>query len=128
MHVGRFEELEIWQDARELCRLVYEITSIEPFSKDYRFKDQMRAATGSVMDNIAEGFGRGGNNEFISFLSISNGSCNEVRSQAYRAFDCNYIDEDVFNELLARTVKESKKITSFIQYLKRSERRGPKYD
>jgi len=73
MHVGRFEELEIWQDARELCKLVYEITSIEPFSRDYRFKDQMRAASGSIMDNIAEGYGRGGNNEFIAFLSISNG-------------------------------------------------------
>ena len=128
MNIERFEDLEIWQEARELCKLVYEVTSREPFSKDFKFRDQMRAAGGSIMDNIAEGFGRGGNKEFVNFLSISNGSCHEVRSQSYRAYDYNYIDEDTLNELLERTTKEAKRITSFIHYLKKSERRGPKYD
>jgi len=128
MNVERFEDLEIWQEARELCKVVYEVTSREPFSKDFKFRDQIRAAGGSVMDNIAEGFGRGGNKEFMNFLSISNGSCHEVRSQSYRAFDCNYIDKETLEDLLNRTSREAKRITSFINYLKNSNRRGPKYD
>jgi four helix bundle protein len=128
MHVERFEDLEIWQEARALCKLIYEVTSKEPFHSDFKFREQVRAAGGSIMDNIAEGFGRGGNKEFVSFLSISNGSCNEVRSQSYRAFDFNYIDKVILDELLERTTKESKQITSFINYLKKSERRGPKYE
>ena len=74
MRVTRFEELEIWQLARELYKLVFEITSVEPFVKDFRFRDQMRASSGSVSDNISEGFERGGNKEFIQFLSVAKGS------------------------------------------------------
>ncbi len=128
MNIERFEDLEVWKGARDLCKFVYEITATEPFSKDYKFRDQMRSVSGSIMDNIAEGFGRGGNKELMNFLSISNGSCHEVRSQSYRTFDCNYIDEKDFNELLERTSIEAKRITSFINYLKSSSRRGPKYE
>jgi four helix bundle protein len=79
--ISNFEDLQIWQNARELSKVVYEITKTEPFNKDYRFRDQVRASAGSVMDNIAEGFEREGNKEFLQFLSIAKGSCGETRSQ-----------------------------------------------
>jgi four helix bundle protein len=127
MKVTRFEDLEIWQLARELCKEVFRLTSKEPFCNDYKFRDQMRASSGSVMDNIAEGFSRGGNKEFIQFLSVSNGSCGEVRSQSYRAFDYNYITESDLDDLLERTDKISRKTNSLISHLKKSDITGPKY-
>jgi four helix bundle protein len=128
MTIERFEDMEIWQEAREICKIVFKITEDEPFSKDYKFKNQIRSSGGSIMDNIAEGFGRGGNKEFISFLSIAKGSTEELRSQTYRAYDFKYIDKEVFNDLLNRTVKQTRKITNFITYLKNSERKGPKFE
>jgi len=125
--IERFEDIEIWQLARELSKLVYKITSLEPFSKDFKFRDQIRAASGSIMDNIAEGFGRGGNKEFLNFLSIAKGSNDEVKSQSYRAFDFGYIDNETLNQLLEQTDKISKKTSSFISYLKTSTFRGYKF-
>ena len=104
MTIERFEDLQIWQEARELSKLVFVITSKEPFAKDFRFRDQIRSAAGSVMDNIAEGFGRGGNKEFVNFLSISKGSVDEVRSQAYRAYDFNYISKEILDELVEKNI------------------------
>ena len=126
MRITRFEDLEIWQEARELSRLVFEITSKEPFVNDFRFRDQIRAASGSIMDNIAEGYGRGGNKELVNFISIAKGSNDEVRSQVYRAFDFKYITQEDLDNLLERTDKISRKSTSFIQYLKKSNLKGPK--
>ena len=77
----KFEDLPIWLDARGLCKDIYRITKYEDFAKDMRFVSQIRAAAGSIMDNIAEGFERSGNREFIQFLYIANGSCAETRSQ-----------------------------------------------
>jgi four helix bundle protein len=128
MKIERFEDLEIWQDARELSKLVFRITSMEPFIKDFRFRDQIRAATGSVMDNIAEGFGRGGNREFVNFLSIAKVSNDEVRSQSYRAFDFKFIDESTLNNLLESTDKISKKSSNLIKYLNSSAIKGPKFN
>ena len=127
MKIERIEDLEIWLEARELCKLVFRITSEGPFSRDFRFRDQIRDSSGSIMDNIAEGFGRGGNREFINFLSIAKGSDDETRSQSYRAFDYQYINDEILDELLERTERISKKISSFIQYLKKSEYKGPKF-
>jgi len=79
MKIERFEDLEIWIEARELCKSVFSITEKEPFNRDFKFRDQIRASSGSIMDNIAEGFERGGNKEFIQFLSIAKGSCGETR-------------------------------------------------
>ncbi|HUX56725.1 MAG TPA: four helix bundle protein [Bacteroidales bacterium] len=128
MKVTKFEDLEIWQLARELCNYVYKVTSPEPFSKDFRFRDQMRAAAGSTMDNIAEGFERGGNKEFVQFLYISKSSCAEVRSQSYRAYDQAYIPEEQFNELLSKTDILSRKISNLIQHLRKTSYKGPKYE
>jgi four helix bundle protein len=127
MKIERFEDLEIWKEARMLCKYIFEITEKEPFCKDFKLRDQIRSSSGSVMDNIAEGFERDGNKEFIQFLSISKGSCGECRSQAYRAFDYLYIGDDILKELVTRTTQLSKRISSFISYLKRSEFKGSKY-
>jgi four helix bundle protein len=116
----QFENLDIWKESRELCKDIYRITNYELFSKDFRFRDQIRASAGSIMDNIAEGFERNGNKEFIQFLYVSKGSCGETRSQLYRAFDINYINEEEFNVLYNKTYHLSKSISNFIQYLKNS--------
>jgi len=128
MKVTRFEDLEIWKLARGLYRLVYKITSDEPFSRDFKFRDQIRHSSGSVSDNIAEGFERGGNKEFIQFLSVAKGSNGETRNQSYRAFDSNYINQETLDELLELTDLISRKITSLIKSLKISEYKGVKYD
>jgi four helix bundle protein len=128
MIIKRFEELEIWQEARDLCKYVFKVTSQEPFAKDFRFRDQIRASAGSSMDNIAEGFNRGGNKEFYQFLSISRGSCGEVRSQSYRASDWEYISSDQLNELLEKTERLSRKTINLMNHLKTSSNKGSKYN
>ncbi|MFC1495741.1 four helix bundle protein [Thermodesulfobacteriota bacterium] len=127
LKINRFEDLEIWQEARSLCKFIFDVTSNEPFNKDFRFRDQIRASSGSIMDNIAEGYERDGNKEFIQFLSIAKGSCGETRSQCYRAKDFGYIDEETHKELIDQTTNLSKKIAGFISYLKKSDFKGTKY-
>jgi four helix bundle protein len=122
-----FEDLGIWQDARKLCKDIFIITKNDLFCKDYKLCDQIRTSSGSVMDNIAEGFERNGNKEFIQFLSIAKGSCGECRSQSYRAFDNEYIDIETLNDLIYKTKTLSKQISGFMSYLKRSDFKGSKY-
>ena len=127
MTIERFEDLEIWLMARELCKYIFVLTSKEPFCHDFKLRDQIRSSSGSVMDNIAEGFERDGNKEFVQFLSVSKGSCGECRSQSYRAYDYQYINEEELNDLIIKTVALSKKIARFISYLRKSNLKGPKF-
>lgn len=127
MKINRFEDLEVWQSARELCKDVRNLTVKEAFSKDFRLKDQIRASSGSVMDNIAEGFERDGRKEFIQYLSISKGSCGETRSQSYRAFDYDYITEEELKHMVETTESLGKRIGGFMNYLKKSEYKGNKF-
>ena len=123
----KFEDADIWIDARNLCRDIYEITGHPPFKNDYRFKDQIRSSAASVMDNIAEGFERGGNKEFIQFLYFAKGSCGETRSQLHRAYDIKYINQEKYKTLCEKCILISKKISGFIQYLNNSPLKGIKY-
>jgi four helix bundle protein len=127
LKVERFEDLEIWKEARQICKYVSEITEKDPFCKDFKLRDQIRTSSGSVMDNIAEGFERDGNKEFIQFLSISKGSCGECRSQSYRSFDYKYIDQETIDELINKTIQLSKKISNLMAYLKKSDFKGSKF-
>ena len=122
-----FEDLKIWKMAREFYRDIFRITGYEQFSKDYKFKDQIRTSSGSIMDNIAEGFERGGNKEFIQFLAIAKGSSGETRSQLHRAFDSQYIKEEECHLLCQKAIDISKSIAALIDYLKQSEMKGVKY-
>jgi four helix bundle protein len=127
MKIERFEDLEIWKEARVLCKDIFGITVKEPFCKDFKLRDQIRTSSGSIMDNIAEGFEREGNKEFVQFLSVAKGSCGECRSQSYRAFDYQYIEQDILNDLIDRTVQLSKKISSLMSYLRKSDLKGSKF-
>ncbi len=127
MKIDRFEDLEIWKEARELCKFVFDLTLKGAFAQDFKLRDQIRASSGSIMDNISEGFERGGNKEFSQFLYIAKGSCGETRSQGYRAFDQKYISQDELDELVRRTESESIKIAHLIKYLKSSELKGAKF-
>ena len=118
MNYKRFEELPCWQKARELCKLIFELISREPFSKDYGLKDQIWRAGGSVMDNIAEGFDDGGRKEFIKFLGYSQRSCGEVQSQLYRALDCQYIDQGDFQRVYELASECRMQIKGFRKYLR----------
>jgi len=125
--ITKFEDLEIWKEARRLSLLIFRYSQKELFAKDFRFKDQIRAAAGSIMDNIAEGFERSSRLEFINFLSYSKGSCGEVKSQLYRAKDQQYIGEEEFNEAYVAYDKLASNIAGFISYLNQSEVKGQKF-
>ena len=124
--VSRFEDLTIFQMARDLCKEVYVITKKGEFHKDSRFVQQIRAAAGSIMDNIAEGYERDGNKEFINFLYIAKGSCGEVRSQIIRATDVGFIDKDTATRLYNDSLNLGKSISKFITSLKGSQITGLK--
>ena len=101
--IKRFEELEIWQLARDLAKDIFEEYCLsEPFQKDYKLWNQLNGSSGSIMDNIAEGFERNGRSEFINFLSYSKGSAGEVKSQLYRATDRKYFTKSIFDRLITK--------------------------
>lgn len=125
--VERFEDLKIWQLARELCQMIHKLTIKDQFSRDFKLVGQINGSSGSIMDNIAEGFERDGNKESVQFLTFSKGSCGETRSQLYRALVYQYITQEEFDAAYKMTLEESKMLKSFIQYLKDSEIKGNRF-
>lgn len=123
----RFEELRIWQLSRKLAKEVWEVSREGTFAKDFALKDQVNRAAGSTMDNIAEGHDRGGNKEFIHFLSIARASNSEVRSQLLRAFDRKHLNKGQLTPLYDLNIEIGVKITKFIQRLRDSGFRGQKF-
>src|SRR5215470_18485308 len=126
--IKNFEDLEIWKSARGLAKEIYRLTSDQKFSKDFRFRDQIRSAAVSIMSNIAEGYERSGNQEFVQFLYIAKGSCGEVRSQLYVALDQRYVEPKEATKVIESMKRLSIMISNLIEYLKRSGMKGEKFN
>ena len=118
MNYKKFEDLPCWQKARELCQAVFDIINKRKFKSDYSLKDQIWRATGSTMDNIAEGFDDSSTSEFIRFLGYSQRSCGEVQSQLYRALDSEYISKSEFKTVYDLAGECRKQIKGFRKYLR----------
>jgi four helix bundle protein len=125
--IKSFEELDIWQEARRLSKIIIGISKETDLNNDFRLKDQIKASAGSVMDNIAEGFERDGNIEFRQFLSMAKASAGETRSQLFRVFDNDYIEEKKMLELTSEYEILSKRIANFINYLNKKDFKGIKF-
>lgn len=125
--IEKFEDIEAWQKARELTREIYRVTNRGTFAKDFGLRDQIRRASVSIMSNIAEGFGRGGNREFIQFLSMAKGSVSEVQAQLYVAVDAGYLTKDQFQQLYSLSQSTGSLIGGFIRYLTKSADKGVKF-
>lgn len=125
--IKSFTELEVWQLANELEKKIFLCLVSGPLSQDFALKDQMNRSVGSIPDNIAEGFGRGGRLEFVQFLSIARASASELQSQLIRCKNRNYLSKEQFDELFELADKVGKKIGAFIKYLNQSDKTGPKF-
>ncbi len=125
--IERFEDIEAWKRSREVTKKIYELSSTGEFAKDFSLKDQMRRSAVSIMSNIAEGFERDGNKEFINFLSIAKGSCGEARSQPYVALDQDYITQPQFEWTYSHLNETGRMIGGLMSYLSQSDLKGRKF-
>jgi four helix bundle protein len=125
--IKRLEDIEAWQKARVLAKHIYETTGHGAFARDFSLKDQIRRASVSSMSNIAEGFERDGNKEFIQFLSDAKGSAGEVKSQLYVALDARFVTQPQFDELYHAADETTRLIGGFMRYLQASTYRGSKF-
>ena len=119
MKIQRFEDLEAWQIARELTNKIYSISRKESIRRDYGFVDQIRRAAISIMNNVAEGFERGSNKDFVRFLFIARGSAGEVRSMLYVGLDQGYLADDTFTRCHDLCVRCSQLCWGLIKHLKK---------
>ena len=125
--IEKFEDLKVWQKAREVNLQIYKLSNKGIFSKDFGLRDQIRRASVSILSNIAEGFERNGNKEFNQFLSIAKASAAEVRAQLYVAKDLEYISNDEFEEVVSGLIAVSKMLSGLMSYLKTTEMKGTKF-
>jgi four helix bundle protein len=121
MKIENFEDIESWKESRLLVKEIYQLFANV---KDYGFRDQIQRASISAMSNIAEGFDRSSNKEFIQFLVIARGSVSEVKSLSYAALDIGYIDESTFSRISEHCFKLANLINGFIRYLRTTDRKG----
>nr|WP_297786452.1 four helix bundle protein [uncultured Allomuricauda sp.] len=112
-----FEQIVSWKKARELNKEIYKITCDNRFQRDFALRDQIRRASISISSNIAEGYGRKTNKEFIYFLNVAKASCYEVKSQLYLTMDIEYVDDEVFRKLYALCDEISKTLHGLIKHL-----------
>ena len=119
--VTRFEDLKCWKLARELVGLVYRSCDEGKLSKDFETKAQFKRAAMSTMNNIAEGFGRYGNKDFIRFLDMAQSSCIEVKSMTYALEDMKYLDDEKVNEIRSKAEETKNSILAFIRYLRKRD-------
>src|ERR1700720_912241 len=124
--IKNFEDIASWRKGRQLTKNIYDVTSTGNFVRDFGLKDQIRRAAVSVLSNIAEGFERAGDREFLQFLAVAKGSCGELRAQLYVALDQEYISQKEFDTLFERASEVSQLISGFMKYLKQSDLRGNK--
>lgn len=125
--IQKFEDLKVWQKAREVNLEIYKLSNKGTFSKDFGLRDQIRRASVSILSNVAEGFERNGNKEFNQFLSIAKASAAEVRAQLYVAKDLEYISNDEFTEVVNGLIEVSKMLSGLMSYLKATEIKGSKF-
>jgi len=125
--IKKFEDILSWQKARELNKIIGKIIDSGKFKRSYRLINQIEGSAGSIIDNIAEGFERSGNKEFLQFLYISKGSCGEFRSQLYRALDRNYLNNEEFNMLYNMAMEIIIMLQKLIDYLENSNMKGSKF-
>ena len=122
--IKRFEDLDVWKESRTLNKIIGCLIQEKKFEHNFRLINQIEGSSGSIMDNIAEGFERGTRAEFIQFLGYSKGSCGELRSQLYRALDRNYIVQKQFDDLFKLVSRISAMIHSLIRYLQKTKING----
>ncbi len=133
--VERFEDLEVWRHAKLLASTIYRLTNGAAFARDFGLRDQIRRAAVSIVSNIAEGFGRKSNFQFLHFLEIASGSTAEVEAQLYIALDLGYISQSQFDETFEDANRVGQMLTIFMQYLRgkpnrpaMTEDKGAHYD
>lgn len=126
--IQQFEDIIAWQRARTFTKWINEVISSTQLSTDYKLKQQIEGSSGSIMDNIAEGFERGGRKEFINFLSFAKGSCGEARSQLYRLLDKGYVSQEEFELWKNELIEIGRMISGLMRYLKSSKHKGWKFE
>ncbi|MCH7803891.1 MAG: four helix bundle protein [Acidobacteria bacterium] len=125
--IKQFEDLEVWRAARALTKAIYRVSSTGQFARDFQLTNQIRRSANSVMSNIAEGFEGDGNREFQHFLAVAKGSCGEVRSQLFIAFDQGYVALNEFQSLCQEATKVSRLLSALMKHLRQSQMGDRKY-
>jgi len=125
--IERFEDIEAWKKARELTKIIYEVTAQGKLATDFSLRDQLRRAAVSIMANIAEGFEREGNKEFRQFLATAKGSAGEVKALIYVALDTDLTSLEQFQRIRTLADETSRVLAGFLRYLKTSDKKGSKF-
>ncbi len=125
--IERFEDIDAWKKARELTKVIYEVTGQGKIATDFSLRDQLRRASVSIMANIAEGFERGGNKEFRQFLAQAKGSTGEIKSILYAALDAGMTTSEQFQLIVGLADDTSRLMAGFLRYLKATDHTGSKF-